>query len=150
VPRSAVEEALHKTLELELYRDLLSSLSEAVPSGRLLVLGPPPPLAGAVARERLAEAEWFSKRREVAAFGDPSTVPMVEDRVRHKLWRVLLQAHATIGEEFGAHFVPPPSSSFGDDGTLRPEYLSEDAQHANPEYGRLYLARVLEVLGSPR
>jgi hypothetical protein len=146
VPRSAVEEALYEMLELDLYRDLLGSLSEVVSPGRLLVLGPPPPIAGTLARERLVEAEWFSTRSRLAGFADPSAVPMVEDRVRHKLWRVLLDVHATIGAEFGACFVPPPFSSFGEDGTLRPEYSGKDAHHANPDYGRLYLAEVLEAL----
>ena len=148
VPRSAVEEALYELLEMELYRDLLQAFVDVLPGGRVAVLAPPPPIAGSFAREHLAGGDWLRTKVERLGLDDPSTVPFVDDSVRHKLWRILLQVHESVAAEFGATFVPPPAESLSADGTLRTEFVREDAQHANAEYGALYLAKIVEALRS--
>jgi hypothetical protein len=149
VPRSAVEDRLCQSLDVDRYRELLQAFVDVLPAYRVAVLASPPPVAGSVARRQILEGAWLRGRVDDLGLGDPSTVPFIDDSVRIKLWRVLLHVHESIAAEFGATFIPPPSESMSADGTLRPELMGGDAQHANLTYGALYLAKIAKWLRSP-
>jgi hypothetical protein len=137
VPFSAVEDAMKQRVEV----DRLSLLLRAMPRERTVVLAPPPPLPVEAVRDRLIEGEWF--RSQAAQLGfEPESMPLVDDQIRAKMWRVLCRCHEIVAAENGVRFVMPPDDVLADSGLRHPRFWGTDALHANPAYA----ARCLDAL----
>jgi hypothetical protein len=109
---------------------------------RLCFLAPPPPLPEIAVRERMPNEAHF-----VAVAGqlgiDLSNVPLVDQGVRLRLWRVMIDGYRQVADANGADFVGPPPEAADADGLLRRSFWNFDVTHANPEYGRLYLRDIV-------
>lgn len=114
---------------------------------RVCLLGPPPPLPGPAARERLAQSPHFVAVMEQLNL-NPTDARIVADPVRNRLRSVMLETYASFAASHGADFVPPPEEATDRAGMLAAPYWTDDATHGNSAYGALYMRRVLNWLGS--
>ncbi len=69
---------------------------------------------------------------------------IVPDRIRQKLWKILIDAYENYAARNGLAFVAPPSEARSEDGLLADRYRGHNVTHANGAYGRLYLGKLAE------
>lgn len=128
--------------------NLEATLTAIVRAGpqRLALLGTPPPkkdnekLRAVLTREPafVAWAESLNASLETIEITDPY--------VRLKLWYLLQDMFRAAAEKNGAQFIPTPPAVQDDEGFLKEEFWAADVTHANSDYGRLMLAKVLEEM----
>lgn len=114
----------------------LKTIRAAIPC-RAIHLAPCPPVADNAILERKIE----TYRNKVVAKTGINPPPL-----RLKLWQIEMAAVRTICEELQIEHLGPPPEAL-DNGYLRPEYLRDDATHANAAYGELVLRQLEALVG---
>lgn len=143
IPYVAVEGYVRGTLDSD---PVLSKLlSEA--AGRRWLLAPPAPLPEPAVRSRLARSPHFVGVLEQLGMRADEAV-IVPEAVRVRLRQLLVETYREFGRDHDATLIDAPQGSSDAEGLLKEEYWSTDVTHANAAYGRLYLFRLLEILGA--
>jgi hypothetical protein len=143
IPRVAIEELLRSTVEDDpAFRTIAGVLAASAVAGKPSFLGPPPPLPIATVRERLGTETYFAERAGELDV-ELATAPLIPDHVRAKVWKLLMSVYAAIAERHGGRLIPPPDEAVDETGLLAPAFWSHDITHANENYGRAYLRRIL-------
>jgi hypothetical protein len=144
IPLSALEEFGRVSLSSDLLLDVCSACRDNCP-GTTAFLAPPPPSRDSVVVAGFDREALLVKIAEESS-GDGEAPRLVAESVRAKLWLILVGLYSAYAKERDLFFIPPPDSALGRDGLLLPEYSSDDASHANAEYGALYIREVCQRL----
>jgi hypothetical protein len=145
VPEALVENSLGRYVE-----DLTEALSRFSNSecASLSVLCPPPPKKddGQMLLRIQSSEGWMERinRRGV----DPNSIKIMPAFIRLKLWALMQRITERVAREHKANFIPVPKAAQDEIGFLRDEYAADDVTHANTEYGKLYLEKLLTALSS--
>lgn len=141
VPFMAVRELWAGSL-----RELAEWMMRARRGRRVFVVGTPPPKPDHQVREGLAREEYFT--RLLAKWGIPlEEAPICDEQTRVALWESLQEAMAQLCAGEGVEFVPVPGQTQTSSGALKPELCSQDATHANAQYGLLMWGQIARTLG---
>ncbi len=118
--------------------DLVRRLVAIAPSP-VLVAGTPPPLGDpdAIAMRIVGDVDEQGEPLDPPRLSSPYTM--------QKLWSLVQSMLAETTAAAGGVFVPVPDRLRGTDGFLREDYWSEDAVHANDDYGREMLRELIDV-----
>ena len=126
--------------------DLTVKAIAAAKPRKLALLGTPPPkhdnekLRSLLAREPVL-LEWVK-----ALKATPETIGITDPFVRLKLWYLLQDMFREAAEKYGGIFIAAPAEAQDENGFLKEELWAPDVTHANAEYGRLMLDKVLAEL----
>lgn len=149
LPADAEAQLVSESMVRELFWPSVAILSAMIEElarsqARIILLGTPPPkrdeevIRGYLQKEpllmKLAAEKGYS-------MNDVAVTPAI---TRLKLWRVIQDMMAEIATGSGGSFVEVPPETQDDLGFLVPEFWAPDATHANNEYGRLMLNRLLD------
>ena len=144
VTQRAVRQRFRK-LSLDDMGVALKSIRAAGPE-KLALVGTPPPkkdnekLRAVLEREPVFLA-WADQLRTSA-----QTIEITDPHVRLKLWYLLQDMFREAAQAHGAAFISTPAEVQDEEGFLKEEYWAPDVTHANADYGRVVLAKVLEEL----
>jgi hypothetical protein len=149
IPYAAVEELMRTPLEMDpAFRAAIALLGSPPFEGKVSFLAPPPPLPIEAVRERLTVEPFFTEKAQQLGL-DLTAVRLVPDRIRVKVWKILVSVYGALADRYGARLIAPPSEAADEMGLLAPEYWGGDVTHASPAYGRLYLEKILShITGS--
>ena len=66
-------------------------------------------------------------------------------QLRKKMWSLVQDLLKEAASKMGARFIPVPSEAFNSEGCLDKKFWMTDATHANGEYGRLWVQRIMSL-----
>ena len=110
---------------------------------RVTLLIPHPPLPEWAVRQRLANEPHFATVLETMRT-DPSSVPIVPDPVRARLWTLMAGAYRAFADRHGLDRIDPPNESIDSETMLASPYFGTSATHANAAYGELVLGHIFD------
>jgi hypothetical protein len=135
----------HFSIDLALLDTVLERLSK-VNDCRLVVLATPPPKQGneaAIAMVRcnpslVAWAKHHGKEVE--------DIELIDDIILLKMWVTIQDLMREAAERHGARFIEVPSEAQDEVGFLPRPLWQPDLTHANAEYGRIFLEKIIDAV----
>lgn len=134
-----------RTLSLDDMNVALARISEAKPE-RFALLGTPPPKKDNDKLRALLEREPAFMAWAKQINSPLETIGITDPYIRLKLWYLLQDMFREAAANHGAKFIAVPPEVQDSEGFLREELWAPDVTHANGEYGRIMLAKVIEEL----
>ena len=134
-----------RNLTLKDLETTLKAVSAAGPRKLGLIGTPPPKKDSEKLRAMLAREPHFLAWAE--ALKTPiETIGITDPFVRLKLWYLLQDMLRELATKFDFDFLATPPEAQDAEGFLKEEFWAPDITHANADYGRLMLAKVLREL----
>lgn len=138
IPHRAMASAFQQHLVTPLP---IRKLRDAAKSDVFLLSSPPPKQSNQFMLERfMSQKKKSYQGRSVAEIG------LERPESRLKLWQLETRSMAAWAASENIEFVLPPSQAFDADGFLDRRFYSDDATHANAQYGALVIDQVSAIL----
>lgn len=148
IPCAVVDALMRKRLEgNDTLRRLIDGCDRRDVGVTMLI--PHPPLPEWAVRERLADEPHFVTVLETLRT-DASSVPIVPDAVRARLWTLMAGAYRAFADRHGLDRLDPPPESIDPESMLASPYYGTSATHANAAYGELVLEHIFHWARRPR
>jgi hypothetical protein len=123
----------------------LTKISAAKPE-RLALIGTPPPKKDSEKLRVMLEREPAFVAWAKQINSPLETIGITDPHVRLKLWYLLQDMFREAAASYDAEFISVPPEVQDAEGFLREELWAPDVTHANAEYGRIMLAKIIGEL----
>ena len=151
---SVVEESDNVVVPLSMFDELWAPdfqvLERAIrivsSTKKIVLIGTPPPKTEGEIRKNLETDEFFISLLSKAGI-KIADAPITSDIFRFTLWKQIQQNLERIARVTGITFVPVPSEVFEKGMSLKTEFSTPDASHANHLYGQAMWHAVLRKIG---
>jgi hypothetical protein len=115
----------------------------------IIVIGTPPVIEDLEGAHKFITEYPFWRERAASMGMDIATCGLTPAPIMKRLWGVLQESLANLAHETGIRFLSVPNETIDKSGYRKAEYCgpSWSFAHANEEYGRLMLERIMSAVG---